>query len=284
MYGPTSNVILDALQADGIDAKIPEGTPSAELLNQYRSWFSLGGTAGHLGYPIRWLLGNPQSGRWVEFADNATSLVWHDSMPQPDAFSSFRMDSIPTLHSVPSCAWQLSRKKRKGAFDREKATLAGLNQEQRKQLSEGSDVTTENGDVHQAIQFRGPTKPATSIVVSGDTAEQSIQPDLPVTVLVHEATFLNDASDKAAEHLHSTASGAARTALECKAEHLILTHFSARIRDAQEAVSEAQDIIGHSLGLASANDGDRVRIDDDGNVFLLKQSDKGWVQHNLSHH
>ena len=284
VYGPTSNVILDALQADGIDAKIPEGTPSAELLNQYRSWFSLGGTAGHLGYPIRWLLGNPQSGRWVEFADNATSLVWHDSMPQPDAFSSFRMDSIPTLHSVPSCAWQLSRKKRKGAFDREKATLAGLNQEQRKQLSEGSDVTTENGDVHQAIQFRGPTKPATSIVVSGDTAEQSIQPDLPVTVLVHEATFLNDASDKAAEHLHSTASGAARTALECKAEHLILTHFSARIRDAQEAVSEAQDIIGHSLGLASANDGDRVRIDDDGNVSLLKQSDKGWVQHNLSHH
>lgn len=284
VYGPTSNVILDALQADGIDAKIPEDTPSAELLNQYRSWFSLGGTAGHLGYPIRWLLGNPQSGRWVEFADNATSLVWHDSMPQPDAFSSFRMDSIPTLHSVPSCAWQLSRKKRKGAFDREKATLAGLNQEQRKQLSEGSDVTTENGDVHQAIQFRGPTKPATSIVVSGDTAEQSIQPDLPVTVLVHEATFLNDASDKAAEHLHSTASGAARTALECKAEHLILTHFSARIRDAQEAVSEAQDIIGHSLGLASANDGDRVRIDDDGNVSLLKQSDKGWVQHNLSHH
>ncbi|MGB1567845.1 MAG: hypothetical protein ACPHBQ_05140, partial [Candidatus Poseidoniaceae archaeon] len=111
-----------------------------------------------------------------------------------------------------------------------------------------------------------------------------IQPVLPVTVLIHEATFLNEASDKATEHLHSTASGAARTALECKAEHLILTHFSARIRDAREAVSEAQDVIGQSLGLASANDGDRVRIDDDGNVSLLKQSDKGWVQHNLSHH
>lgn len=284
VYGPTSEAILDALLSEGIDAKLSEDTPSAELLNQYRSWFSLGGTEQNLGFPIQWFLGEPQSGRWIEFVDNATRLVLHESMPQPEAFTSFRLNSIPTSHSVPSCAWQLSRKERKGAFDRDKATLAGLNQEERKQLSEGNDLKRENGDELQAAQFRGPTKPAVSIVVSGDTAEQSIQPPLPVTVLVHEATFLNDASDKAAEHLHSTASGAARTALECNAEHLILTHFSARIRDAEEATSEAKEVLGDSLGLASANDGDRVRIDNEGVVTILKRADNGWVQHNLSHH
>ena len=284
VYGPTSEAILDALLSDGIDAKLSEDTPSAELLNQYRSWFSLGGTEQNLGFPIQWFLGEPQSGRWIEFVDNATRLVLHESMPQPGAFTSFRLKSIPTSHSVPSCAWQLSRKERKGAFDRDKATLAGLNQEERKQLSEGIDLKRENGDELQAAQFRGPTKPAVSIVVSGDTAEQSIQPPSPVTVLVHEATFLNDASDKAAEHLHSTASGAARTALECNAEHLILTHFSARIRDAEEATSEAKEVLGDSLGLASANDGDRVRIDNEGVVTILKRADNGWVQHNLSHH
>ena len=284
IYGPTSAEILDELRTNGIQAPVPDATPAAELLNQYRYWFSLGGTEGHLGYPIRWLLGDPQSGRWVEFADNATNLVWHDSMPQPDAFASFRMDSLPTSHSVPSCAWQLSRKERKGAFDRGRATLAGLNQDERKQLSEGIDLERENGDILQASQFRGPAKPATSIVVSGDTAEQSIQPKSPVTVLVHEATFLNDSSDKASEHLHSTASGAARTALKCNAEHLILTHFSARIRDAEEAVAEAKEVLGDVHGLASANDGDRVRIDDDGAVTLLKRTDNGWTQHNLSHH
>lgn len=120
--------------------------------------------------------------------------------------------------------------------------------------------------------------------MSGDTAEQSIQTTPPVTVLVHEATFLNDASDKASEHLHSTASGAARTALQCNAEHLILTHFSARIRDAEEAVSEAKEVLSGAHGLASANDGDRVRIDDDGAVTMLKRTDNGWTQHNLSHH
>ena len=284
VYGPTSAEILDALNDGGIDATIPSDTASAELLNQYRAWFKLGGTSSQLGFPIRWLLGDPQSGRWVEFVDDATNLVWHDSMPQPDTFQLFRMDSIPTHHSIPSCAWQFSRKERKGSFDRDKATIAGLSQEQKKSLSEGNDLRLANGEILQASQFRGPTKPGTSIVLSGDTAEQSIEPILPVTVLIHEATFLDEAHDKAEAHLHSTASGAARTALQCKAEHLILTHFSARLRDAEEALSEAEIVLEQSCSVTVANDGDRVRIDEAGHATFLTLSENGWTQHNLSHH
>lgn len=284
VYGPTSAEILDALDDGGIDATIPSDTASAELLNQYRAWFKLGGTSSQLGYPIRWLLGDPRSGRWVEFVDDATNLVWHDAMPQPDTFQLFRMDSIPTHHSIPSCAWQFSRKERKGSFDRDKAAIAGLSQEQKKSLSEGNNITLANGEILQASQFRGPTKPGTSIVLSGDTAEQSIEPIVPVTVLIHEATFLDEAHDKAETHLHSTASGAARTALQCKAEHLILTHFSARLRDAEEAISEAGNVLDQSCSVTAANDGDRVRIDEDGHATFLTLSENGWTQHNLSHH
>ena len=284
VYGPTSTSILDILETDGIDARLPEGTASAELLNQYRAWFGLGGTSSNLGYEVRWLLGDPKSNRWGEFCKDPSNLVWHDAMPQPEAFTSFRMDAVPTQHSVPSCAWQLSRKKRKGSFDREKATLAGLSQEERKMLSEGVDVERKGGKVFAASQFRGPSSPAISMVVSGDTAEQSIQPVAPVTVLIHEATFLDNASEKADAHLHSTASGAARTAMNCNAQHLILTHFSARLRDVQEALSEAKEVLGNSCGLETANDGDRVRIDEDGYATFLKASASGWVQHNLSHH
>ena len=284
VYGPTSAEILDALDDGGIDATIPSDTASAELLNQYRAWFKLGGTSSQLGYPIRWLLGDPRSGRWVEFVDDATNLVWHDAMPQPDTFQLFRMDSIPTHHSIPSCAWQFSRKERKGSFDRDKAAIAGLSQEQKKSLSEGNNITLANGEILQASQFRGPTKPGTSIVLSGDTAEQSIEPIVPVTVLIHEATFLDEAHDKAEAHLHSTASGAARTALQCKAEHLILTHFSARLRDAEEAISEAGNVLEQSCSVTAANDGDRVRIDEAGHATFLTLSENGWTQHNLSHH
>ncbi len=136
----------------------------------------------------------------------------------------------------------------------------------------------------QASQFRGPTKPGTSIVLSGDTAEQSIEPIVPVTVLIHEATFLDEAHDKAEAHRHSTASGAARTALQCKAEHLILTHFSARLRDADEAISEAGSVLDQSCSVTAANDGDRVRIDEAGHATFLTLSENGWTQHNLSHH
>jgi len=284
VYGPTSPEILDALKTDGIDATVPLNTASAELLNQYRSWFTLGGTSTHLGYEIRWMLGEPRSGRWVEFIDDASGLIWHDSMPQPDAFNTFRMDSIPTHHSVPSCAWQLSRKERKGTFDRDKAALAGLSQEERKTLSEGIDIEQKSGEVLRASQFRGASKPAMSMVISGDTTEQSIQPVAPVTVLIHEATFLNDAADKADAYLHSTAAGAARTAVDCKADNLIITHFSSRLRDAEEAIIEATEVLGQTCGLASANDGDRVRIDENGNAIILKASESGWTQHNLSHH
>ena len=58
VYGPTSTAILDILETDGIDARLPEGTASAELLNQYRAWFGLGGTSSNLGYEVRWLLGD----------------------------------------------------------------------------------------------------------------------------------------------------------------------------------------------------------------------------------
>ena len=34
----------------------------------------------------------------------------------------------------------------------------------------------------------------------------------------------------------------------------------------------------------SENDGDRVRIDDDGEVAMLKLGESGWIQHKLSHH
>ena len=284
VYGPTSSEILDELATNGVTALLPNDTPSAELLNQYRAWFALGGTSTHLGYKVRWLLGNPQSGRWVEFVDDASGLIWHDSMPQPDAFKEFRMDSIPTQHSIPSCAWQLSRKERKGSFDRDKATLTGLSQEERKMLSQGIDLERADGELLRASNFRGPSKPAVSMIVSGDTAEQAIHPIAPVTVLIHEATFLNESADKADAHLHSTAAGAARTALQCKAEHLILTHFSARLRDAGEAIEEAREILGETCGLDAASDGDRVRIDENGNAFFLKASQSGWVQHKLSHH
>ena len=136
------------LQTGGVDVELPPTTASAELLNQYRAWFRLGGTTNHLGYPVRWLLGDAESGRWVEFVDDAKDLLWHESMPQPTSFKTFRIDALSTRHGIPSCAWQISRKERRGSFNRHKASLAGLGNEEKKRLSEGFDIELELSLIH----------------------------------------------------------------------------------------------------------------------------------------
>ena len=284
IYGPTSQVMLEALETSGFDAKVPEDTPSADLINQYRAWFQLGANSTELGYEVRWMLGEPHSNRWVELNPNLSSLNWHDEMPQPEPFKSIRLDALATKHSVPSCAWQITKAARQGVFDRDRATLAGLNEGERRLLATGTDIEQENGTILKASSFRGPGRSAHSFVISGDTAEQSIHPIGIPTVLVHEATFLEESHSKAEEHLHSTAMGAARTAKACGAEHLVLTHFSARIRDATESLNEAMEEYGDVGGITYANDGDRLQIDIDGNVRFYRRNEQGWKQHNITHH
>lgn len=283
IYGPTSQMILEALETVGFDAEVPENTPSADLINQYRAWFQLGAKSIELGYEVRWMLGEPHTNRWVELNPDASSLKWHEEMPQPEPFKSIRLDALGTKHSVPSCAWQITKAASQGVFDRNRATLAGLDQGERRLLATGTDVEKENGTILKASSFRGPERRAHSFVISGDTAEQSIHPIGIPTVLVHEATFLEDSHSKAEEHLHSTAMGAARTAKACGAEHLVLTHFSARIRDASESLTEAKEEY-EDAGITYANDGDRFQIDVDGNVTFYRRNEHGWKQHNITHH
>ena len=284
IYGPTSQVMLEALETGGFDAEVPENTPSADLINQYRAWFQLGANSVELGYEVRWMLGDPHSNRWVELNPDVSSLKWHDEMPQPEPFKSIRLDALATKHSVPSCAWQITKAAAKGVFDRDRATLAGLSEGERRLLATGTDVEKENGTILKASSFRGPERSAHSFVVSGDTAEQSIHPIGIPTVLVHEATFLEESHSKAEEHLHSTAMGAARTAKTCGAEHLVLTHFSARIRDATESLNEAMGEYGEAAGITYANDGDRLQIDVDGTVTFYRRNEHGWKQHDITHH
>jgi ribonuclease BN (tRNA processing enzyme) len=77
--------------------------------------------------------------------------------------------------------------------------------------------------------------------------------------------------------------GAARTARASGAEHLVLTHFSARIRDASESLNEASAEL-EGTGIEYANDGDRLQIDVDGNVMFYRRREDGWEQHNITHH
>ena len=276
ILGPTSSGVLDSLLSK---SKLPEDISHSDLIIQWQSWHQLGGTSERLGYPVRWVLGDVKANRWVEIIPDEQKAVELSSMPQPSGWTKNRITALETKHTVPSCGWHFSAKGKKGKFNRLRAAELKLSEKQKAGLAKGENQILENGEILSASEFRGPDSGAISAVLSGDTAEMShgISNLESCDVLIHEATFLDAWSEHASNYLHSTASGAARTAKACGTKHLVLTHFGARIKDTDEMIAEAQgQLDGADISLTAASDGDRILLSNDGHISHLVWGEQGW--------
>ena len=78
-------------------------------------------------------------------------------------------------------------------------------------------------------------------------------------LLYHEATFLHEMKDRALQTLHSTALEAGKIAQQAAVKQLILGHFSARYKDLDPLLMEAQTIFPNT-SLAK-----------EGNVYNLRE-------------
>ena len=115
-------------------------------------------------------------------------------------------------------------------------------------LQHGEAVTLADGSTVTPEQVLGEPRPGRTIVITGDTAptrsvlEVSIRADL----LVHEATFLEDERERAAETGHSTAVDAARIAQVADVRMLAVTHLSPRYFG-REAAREARAVFPNTI-------------------------------------
>ena len=89
-----------------------------------------------------------------------------------------------------------------------------LTTKQRAMVARGENITDANGETIAASWFRGGERAAVSVLISGDTAAtpEAWDASLSPTLLIHEATYLEQQQDKAEEHMHSTATGAVASA------------------------------------------------------------------------
>jgi len=129
-------------------------------------------------------------------------------------------------HRVTAYGYAIVEQERPGRFDEAKARELGVQPgPDYGRLQHGEAV----GDV-QPDQVVGPARPGRKVVLTGDTAPCDMTKVIAhgADLLVHEATFIHEDAERAAETSHSTALAAASLAAEAEVKMLALTHVSPR--------------------------------------------------------
>ena len=264
VMGPTTQDAIDwATHHPGEAPPADSGISPTDLAILFSQWQMIGTKDSESSYQIDWVL---------------LPIDGDEPFKCPiQPLSGVTVTIVPTHHGVPSCGYHFETNRKSGKFDRERAEALGLSKSQIGDLAEGHDLTHE-GELLSAQSFRGEPRPNCSLMISGDTAFgpkgfNANSLPCPPQLLLHEATFLADKQDKAAEYFHSTAADAARHASSCKASALALTHYSSRIERLSASVSEARE---HFSGSVSATmDGDWFEIHPD-ELFHHVRVETGW--------
>jgi ribonuclease Z len=145
----------------------------------------------------------------------------------------------------PSLSYALTEKPRPGRFHTEKAKELGVAEGPLwSKLQGGSSVKLPDGRIVEPEMVLGAPRPGRKIVYSGDTGPSELLVKLAekADLLIHEATFEDELKERAMEDGHSTPSIAAETAKEAGVKRLVLTHISARYKDANVLLEQAKKI------------------------------------------
>jgi ribonuclease Z len=161
----------------------------------------------------------------------------------------YRLLVFPVAHGVSAVGYALVEAPRPGRFDVEAADALGVpNGPERGALQRGESVTLADGRTVTPDAVLGPGRRGRTVVYTGDTAPTEVVQTLAegADVLVHEATFAHEESERAAETLHSTARQAAELAREAGVRLLALTHVSPRYFG-PELVREAREVFPQTV-------------------------------------
>ena len=156
----------------------------------------------------------------------------------------FSIYTCKAEHSVVAFSYLFKEKNKPGRFNVEKAKKLGIPEgELWNKLQNGNEINNNNNKI-KPEQVLGEKRPGKKIGISGDT-----MPTIKLEkffegcdYLVFDSTFLDDEKQKAQDTHHSTAKQAAILGNNAKVKNLVLTHFSARYKDEDGHLKEAQKI------------------------------------------
>ena len=163
---------------------------------------------------------------------------------QPVAWEDWHIAPFAVDHRGTAFGYAIVEEARRGRFDAELAARLGV--------ASGPDFgRLERGETVDGVtreQVVGPDRPGRKVVLSGDTAPCEalrVAADR-ADVLVHEATFAEEESARAAQTRHSTARQAAAVGRDADVGLLALTHLSSRY-GGRELRDEAREVFARTV-------------------------------------
>lgn len=171
---------------------------------------------------------------FVPLNGKESKLIFEDNL--------IEIHTFPLKHRIPTNGFLIKEKQKDRRLISEAIKGSGLKIEDLPKLKKGEDVEGENGKIYEAEDFTLPPKPSFSYAFCSDTSYNSklIEILKGTSVLYHEATFLDKDRERAKATFHSTASDAAKFAMECNVRTLLLGHLSARYESDEDHLNEAK--------------------------------------------
>ncbi|WP_375419462.1 ribonuclease Z [uncultured Hymenobacter sp.] len=152
--------------------------------------------------------------------------------------------SLPLEHRIPCAGYLFEEQPRRANLLKERLP-AGLTPSQLAQLAQGNDLLAEEGGVGvRHADVAGPVPTPRRYAFCSDTRHV---PGLAALVrgadlLYHEATFLDESRERAAQTFHSTARQAAELAQAAGVARLLIGHFSSRYKALEPLLLEARAV------------------------------------------
>jgi ribonuclease Z len=177
-------------------------------------------------YPVEYIFTNPLKAEVL--LDNQDIIV----------------ETIPLNHRIPCTGFLFKEKKRLRKLMKEKLERLAIPVEYYSALKKGADYVMPDGEVLKNDTLTTDSSEPKAYAYCSDTLydETYFKQISNVTLLYHEATFLNNMLDRAIETHHTTALQAAQVALTTNVKKLLIGHFSARYKTLTELLDEARSI------------------------------------------
>jgi len=167
--------------------------------------------------------------------------------------------TIPMKHGIPTCGFLIQEKESNPNIKKEFLEGKKLDHSVYDRIKNGEDYIDADGRIYKHEEITSPPKEPRSYAYCTDTAyDESLLPMIKnVSLLYHEATFMDDRKADAEAKFHSTASQAATIAKKAGAGKLLIGHYSARYKDLDGLLKEAQAIFPDT---AVAEEGNTISL------------------------